>query len=105
MMETQKIGYDGVLMFEVADTGDPWRRCSAAPTRASGSRAPSSPSPSNRALHSSVGAGFSRPVRPSISEGHSTRAAFPGGRARGVFPRRLTELDRTALLERGEWAG
>ena len=23
MMETQKIGYDGVLMFEVADTGDP----------------------------------------------------------------------------------
>ena len=22
MMETQKIGYDGVLMFEVADTGD-----------------------------------------------------------------------------------
>jgi sugar phosphate isomerase/epimerase len=23
IMETQKIGYDGVLMFEVADTGDP----------------------------------------------------------------------------------
>jgi hypothetical protein len=23
MMETQKIGYDGTLMFEVADTGDP----------------------------------------------------------------------------------
>ena len=23
MMETQKIGYDGVLMFEVANTGDP----------------------------------------------------------------------------------
>jgi sugar phosphate isomerase/epimerase len=23
MMETQKIGYDGVLMFEIADTGDP----------------------------------------------------------------------------------
>ena len=23
MMETQKIGYDGVLMFEVSDTGDP----------------------------------------------------------------------------------
>jgi sugar phosphate isomerase/epimerase len=23
MMETQKVGYDGVLMFEVADTGDP----------------------------------------------------------------------------------
>jgi sugar phosphate isomerase/epimerase len=23
MMETQKIGYDGVLMFEVADSGDP----------------------------------------------------------------------------------
>jgi len=23
MMETQKIGYDGVLMLEVADTGDP----------------------------------------------------------------------------------
>ena len=23
MMETQKIGYDGMLMFEVADTGDP----------------------------------------------------------------------------------
>ena len=23
MMETQKIGYDGILMFEVADTGDP----------------------------------------------------------------------------------
>ena len=23
MMETQKIGYDGALMFEVADTGDP----------------------------------------------------------------------------------
>jgi hypothetical protein len=22
-METQKIGYDGTLMFEVADTGDP----------------------------------------------------------------------------------
>jgi sugar phosphate isomerase/epimerase len=22
IMETQKIGYDGVLMFEVADTGD-----------------------------------------------------------------------------------
>jgi sugar phosphate isomerase/epimerase len=30
MMETQKIGYDGVLMFEVSDTGDPvdvLRRC------------------------------------------------------------------------------
>ena len=25
MMETQKIGYDGTLMFEVADTGDPVR--------------------------------------------------------------------------------
>ena len=23
MMATQKVGYDGVLMFEVADTGDP----------------------------------------------------------------------------------
>jgi sugar phosphate isomerase/epimerase len=23
MMETQKIGYDGLLMLEVADTGDP----------------------------------------------------------------------------------
>ena len=23
MMETQKIGYEGTLMFEVADTGDP----------------------------------------------------------------------------------
>ena len=23
MMETQKVGYDGLLMFEVADTGDP----------------------------------------------------------------------------------
>ena len=23
MMETQKIGYDGVMMFEVSDTGDP----------------------------------------------------------------------------------
>ncbi len=33
MMETQKIGYDDVLMFEVADTGDPigvLRRCVAA---------------------------------------------------------------------------
>jgi hypothetical protein len=30
MMATQKIGYDGVFLFEVADTGDPidvLRRC------------------------------------------------------------------------------
>jgi len=36
MMETQKIGYDGVLMFEVADTGDPidvLRRSAAARER------------------------------------------------------------------------
>jgi sugar phosphate isomerase/epimerase len=36
MMETQKIGYDDVLMFEVADTGDPidvLRRCVAARER------------------------------------------------------------------------
>jgi sugar phosphate isomerase/epimerase len=36
MMETQKIGYDGVLMFEVADTGDPvdvLRRCAKARER------------------------------------------------------------------------
>ena len=36
MMETQKIGYDGVLMFEVADTGDPaaiLQRCAHARER------------------------------------------------------------------------
>jgi sugar phosphate isomerase/epimerase len=36
MMETQKIGYDGVLMFEVSDTGDPvdvLRRCTKARER------------------------------------------------------------------------
>jgi sugar phosphate isomerase/epimerase len=36
MMETQKIGYDGVLMFEVDDTGDPvdvLRRCAKARER------------------------------------------------------------------------
>jgi len=36
MMETQKIGYEGVLMFEVADTGDPvdvLRRCAKARER------------------------------------------------------------------------
>jgi sugar phosphate isomerase/epimerase len=36
MMETQKIGYDGALMFEVADTGDPvdvLRRCAKARER------------------------------------------------------------------------
>ena len=36
MMETQKIGYDGVLMFEVADTGDPvdvLKRCTKARER------------------------------------------------------------------------
>jgi sugar phosphate isomerase/epimerase len=36
MMETQKIGYDGVLMFEVADTGDAMaalRRCADARER------------------------------------------------------------------------
>jgi sugar phosphate isomerase/epimerase len=36
MMETQKIGYDGTLMFEVADTGDPvsvLERCVKARTR------------------------------------------------------------------------
>jgi sugar phosphate isomerase/epimerase len=36
MMETQKIGYDGVLMFEVADTGDALaalRRCAEARER------------------------------------------------------------------------
>ena len=36
MMETQKIGYDGVLMFEVDDTGDPvdvLRRCTRARER------------------------------------------------------------------------
>ena len=36
MMETQKIGYDGTLMFEVADTGDPVNvlaRCVKARTR------------------------------------------------------------------------
>ena len=36
MMETQKIGYDGVLMFEVADTGDPvdvLQRCAKARER------------------------------------------------------------------------
>jgi len=35
-METQKIGYDGVLMFEVADTGDAMaalRRCAEARER------------------------------------------------------------------------
>jgi sugar phosphate isomerase/epimerase len=36
MMETQKIGYDGALMFEVADTGDPLdvlKRCAKARER------------------------------------------------------------------------
>jgi sugar phosphate isomerase/epimerase len=36
MMETQKIGYDGTLMFEVADSGDPvnvLERCVKARTR------------------------------------------------------------------------
>jgi sugar phosphate isomerase/epimerase len=36
MMETQKIGYDGTLMFEVADTGDPvqvLQRCAKARER------------------------------------------------------------------------
>jgi sugar phosphate isomerase/epimerase len=36
MMETQKIGYDGALMFEVADTGDPLdviKRCTRARER------------------------------------------------------------------------
>ena len=36
MMETQKIGYDGALMFEVADTGDPvdvLKRCTSARER------------------------------------------------------------------------
>jgi sugar phosphate isomerase/epimerase len=36
MMETQKIGYDGTLMFEVADTGDPvnvLQRCAKARAR------------------------------------------------------------------------
>ena len=43
MMETQKIGYDGVLMFEVADTGDPVDVLRALRRRrASGSRKPSS---------------------------------------------------------------
>ncbi len=36
MMETQKIGYDGALMFEVTDTGDPvdvLKRCAKARER------------------------------------------------------------------------
>jgi hypothetical protein len=36
MMETQKIGYDGALMFEVSDTGDPvdvLKRCAKARER------------------------------------------------------------------------
>lgn len=42
MMETQKIGYDGVLMFEVTDTGGPvdiLRRCAAARERLEKTRA------------------------------------------------------------------
>ncbi len=69
MMETQKIGYDGVLMLEVADTGEPGgraaairrRRASASKRRSSsfrslrapacaetGSRRECSPCPSHR---------------------------------------------------------
>ena len=36
MMETQKIGYEGVLMFEVSDTADPvdvLKRCAKARAR------------------------------------------------------------------------
>ena len=42
MMETQKIGYDGLLMFEVAAHGDAVDTLHAAPTRASGWSGPSS---------------------------------------------------------------